>query len=94
MDERKGELRSPVTMIQSKPENIEQIRERLRGMSDNDLLRYGQASRYMADPKNNHGDSNPAIQVQLDEARAEWKRRHPGFQKRQREYATRALGTP
>jgi len=30
----------------------------------------------MADPKNNQG-KNPAFQTQLDEARAEWKRRHP-----------------
>jgi hypothetical protein len=66
-------------MIQSDSEAIEQIRERLRGMSDCDLLRYGQASRFMADPKNNSGKPNPAFQVQLDEARAEWKRRHPNL---------------
>jgi hypothetical protein len=39
-------------MIQSIPEDIEQIRERIRKMSDSDLLRYGQTSRHMADPKN------------------------------------------
>jgi hypothetical protein len=64
-------------MIQTDPEDIERVRERLRKMSDNDLLRYGQASRHMADPKNNYGDPNPAFQIQLDEARAEWRRRHP-----------------
>jgi hypothetical protein len=36
-------------MIQSSPESIEQIRERIRKMSDSDLLRYGQASRHMAE---------------------------------------------
>jgi hypothetical protein len=41
-----------------------------------DLLRYGQAARYMADPKNNAGEPNPSFQVQLNEARLEWKRRH------------------
>jgi hypothetical protein len=61
-------LRGP--MIQTEPEDIEQICERLRKMSDIDLLRYGQASRIMADPKNNQGNPNPAFQVQLDEARA------------------------
>jgi hypothetical protein len=63
-------------MIQTDPEDIKRIRERLRKMSDNDLLRYGQSSRFMADPKNKHGKPNPAFQVQLDEARAEWPRRH------------------
>lgn len=62
-------------MIQSDPDDIEQIRERIHKMSDSDLLRYGQVSRFMADPKNNQG--NPAFQVQLDEARCEWRRRHP-----------------
>jgi hypothetical protein len=61
-------------MIQTDPEDIEQIRERLRKMSDSDLLRYGQTSRHMADPKNNQGNPNPAFQVQLEEVRAEWRR--------------------
>jgi hypothetical protein len=42
-------------MIQNDPEDIEQIRERIRKMSDSDLLRYGQASRHMADPKHTGG---------------------------------------
>jgi hypothetical protein len=66
-------------MIQTDHEDIEQIRERIHRMSDGDLLRYGQASRYRADPKNNQGNPNPAFQIQLDEARAEWKRRHPSL---------------
>jgi hypothetical protein len=63
-------------MVQTDPEDIEQIRERIHMMSDSALLRYGQAARYMADPKSNHGKPNPSFQVQLDEARREWKRRH------------------
>jgi hypothetical protein len=35
-------------MIQSHDEGIEQIRERIRKMSNSDLHRYGQASRHMA----------------------------------------------
>jgi hypothetical protein len=64
-------------MIQSQPETTEQIRERLRKMSDLELRRYGQAARDLSDPKKNFGPPNPAFKIQLDEARAEWRRRHP-----------------
>jgi hypothetical protein len=65
------------TMIQTEPEDIERIRERLRKMSDIELRKYGRAARDLADPKKNLGKPNPSFQVQLDEARAEWRRRHP-----------------
>jgi hypothetical protein len=64
-------------MIQFEPDSIEQIRERLRKMTDKELREYGRASAHMADPRKNHGKPNPSFQVQLDEARAEWRRRHP-----------------
>jgi hypothetical protein len=64
-------------MIQIEPEDIEQIRARLRKMNDRELREYGRAAAHMANPWNNHGKPNPAFQVQLDEARAEWRRRHP-----------------
>jgi hypothetical protein len=64
-------------MIQSKPDSIEQIRERIRKMSDAELRKYGRAARNLSDPKKTFGLRNPAFQVQLDEARAEWRRRHP-----------------
>jgi hypothetical protein len=41
--------------MQIEREDIERIRQRISKMTDNDLLRYGQAARYMADPKNNAG---------------------------------------
>jgi hypothetical protein len=63
--------------IQTMPENVEQIRERLRKMSDLELRKYGRVARNMADPKKNFGPPNPSFQIQLDEARLEWKRRHP-----------------
>jgi hypothetical protein len=63
--------------IQVMPENVEQIRERLRKMSDLELRQYGRAARNMADPTKNYGAPNPAFQIQLDEARAEWRRRYP-----------------
>ena len=61
----------------SKPESIEQIRERIRKMSDAELRKYGRAAQDSSDPKRNFGPRNPAFQVQLDEARAERLRRHP-----------------
>jgi hypothetical protein len=64
-------------MIQFEPENIKQIRERLRKMSDLELRQYGRAAKDLANPKKNFGPPNPAFQLQLDEARAEWRRRHP-----------------
>jgi hypothetical protein len=64
-------------VIQTEPEDIEQIRERLRKMSDIELRKFGRSASVMADPKKNFGTPNPAFQIQLDEARAEWRRRHP-----------------
>jgi hypothetical protein len=52
-------------MIQSEPENVEQIRERLRKMSDLELRKYGRAARDLADPKKNLGKPNPPFQVQF-----------------------------
>ena len=40
-------------MIQTEPENIEQIRARIRKMSDLELREYGSAARSLADPKKN-----------------------------------------
>jgi len=62
---------------QADPDNVEQIRERLRNMTDLELRKYGRAAWDMADPKKNFGPPNPSFQIQLDEARAEWRRRHP-----------------
>jgi hypothetical protein len=64
-------------MNQSDSGNINQIRARLRKMSDLELRKVGRSARDMADPKKNFGPPNPAFQIQLDEARAEWRRRHP-----------------
>jgi hypothetical protein len=64
--------------IQTNPEDIEQIRERLREMSDLELRKYGRAARDLADPNKNFGPPNPSFKIQLDEARAEWRRRYPG----------------
>ena len=57
-------------MIQTEPEDIESIRERLRKMSDLELRKYGRAAASMADPRKNR-NPNPSFQIQLDGARAE-----------------------
>jgi hypothetical protein len=64
-------------MIQQAPDSLEAIRERIRRMTDAQLIDYGRAARQMANPANNHGTPNPSFAVQLEEARQEWRRRHP-----------------
>jgi hypothetical protein len=50
----------------------EQLRQRIRKMSDADLIRWGRAARSMATMK----DAREVFKVQLAEARAEWRRRY------------------
>jgi hypothetical protein len=63
--------------MQAHPENLEQLRQGLRKMSDLELRKYGRSARLMSDPTKNFGQPNPEFAVQLQEARAEWRRRHP-----------------
>jgi hypothetical protein len=61
---------------QTTPFNVDELRERLRKMSDAELRTFGQAAQHMVSPKANPGQSPPeAFVIQLDEARIEWKRR-------------------
>jgi hypothetical protein len=46
-------------------------------MSDLELRKFGRSARLMANPTKNFGTPNPAFKVLLDEARAEWRSRHP-----------------
>jgi hypothetical protein len=59
--------------------NLEELRERLQKMTDKELLRFGQAARFMCSTTAN-GNKPPRkpFVIQLKEARAEWKRRHKG----------------
>jgi hypothetical protein len=59
------------------PFDLENLRDRLRKMSDDELLRFGKAAREMSKPETNFGKSSEVYVTQLREARAEWKRRHP-----------------
>jgi hypothetical protein len=56
--------------------DLGELRERLRKMNDVELLAFGKAARYMCSPAANLGKSprEPFV-IQLEEARAEWRRR-------------------
>ena len=56
--------------------NREELRSRLRRMTDNELRRFGRAARNMCPPEANRGNMpREEFVIQLEEARAEWKRR-------------------
>ena len=60
--------------------DLENLRTRLRKMKDAELLRFGQAGKSMCSPDAYFGRSpRQVFIVQLEEARAEWKRRNPGL---------------
>ena len=56
--------------------NVDELRRRLRRMSDEELLEFGKAARYMVSRTANVGKPPlPDFVLQLEEARAEWRRR-------------------
>ena len=58
--------------------DIEKLRERLRKMTDAQLLEFGRAARQLCSPEANFGKPpREVFVIQLEEARAEWRRRHP-----------------
>jgi hypothetical protein len=60
--------------------DVEELRWRLRQMSDEKLRKFGKAARYMVSPTANMGKPPlPDFVLQLEEARAEWRRRHGGL---------------
>ena len=59
--------------------DIKALRTRLRKMSDEELRKFGKAARDMVSPTANMGKPPlPGFALQLEEARAEWRRRHKG----------------
>jgi len=53
-----------------------ELRARLRKMTDNELRRFGRAARNVCSPEANRGEPpREELVIQLEEARAEWKRR-------------------
>jgi hypothetical protein len=58
--------------------DLDQLRQRLRRMSDDELLQFGKAAKYMCSPEANMGKPpRDVFVVQLKEARLEWRRRYP-----------------
>jgi hypothetical protein len=58
--------------------DIAQLRERLRKMTEDELRKFGRSARYMCSPTANMGKPpDKDFVIQLEEARAEWRRRHP-----------------
>jgi hypothetical protein len=60
--------------------NLVDLRGRLQKMTDAELLAFGKQMRGLTYPLRYDGDGKPSVNafsVQLDEARAEWRRRHP-----------------
>jgi len=58
------------------PIDLDDLRARLRKMTDAELLRYGKAARYMCSPAAYFGKApRETFVIQLKECRAEYKRR-------------------
>ena len=58
------------------PLDVEAYRARLRKMTDAQLFRFGKAARYMCSPTSYFGKTpRETFVIQLQECRAEWKRR-------------------
>jgi hypothetical protein len=67
----------PEIQIQREIE-VERLRVRLKGMTDEQLRQFGKAPRYMNSPYANNGKPPlEAFVIQWQEARAEWRRRYP-----------------
>jgi hypothetical protein len=60
--------------------DLDDLRKRMHGMSDAELIIYGKRMRDLVYPLRYGGDGKPvecAFSIQLSEARAEWRWRHP-----------------
>jgi hypothetical protein len=60
------------------PLDLDQLRAKLRTMTDRELRTFGKAATSLCSPQANFGKLPRLVFVQqLEEATAEWKRRHP-----------------
>ena len=58
--------------------DVGQFRKRIQKITDAELIRVGKAARYMAEPENSADKAVESVyEIQLQECRAEWRRRHP-----------------
>jgi hypothetical protein len=57
--------------------DLDAYRARLRKMTNEELIRHGKAGRYLCSPMANFGKPpRKVFMIQLEEAKAEWRRRH------------------
>ena len=64
--------------IQTTRFDVESLRSGLRSMDDAELLRFGQAAKYMCSSyANSLAPLRKEFVIQLEESRAEWRRRYP-----------------
>jgi len=61
--------------FESEDTRLRKLREPLQAMSDEELIKFGKYARGLCGLRVS-GTGDP-FKVQLDEARAEWRRRHP-----------------
>ena len=61
--------------FESSEVQLQKLRERLRSMTDTELVKFGKAVRGLSEPR--VGVIPDPWKEQLQEARAEWRRRHP-----------------
>jgi len=66
-------------MIAETQFTVEDFKKRIQAITDDQLIRFGKAAAYMADPKNSadRRSVEPVFKIQLRECREEWRRRHP-----------------
>ena len=61
--------------FESEETQLQKLRERLREMSDDELIKFGKIVRGLSEPR--VSVTADPWKAQLEEARAEWLRRHP-----------------
>jgi hypothetical protein len=62
-------------LFESEEVQLQKLRERLRLMSDEELVKFGKTVRGLSEPR--VGFTPDPWHAQLQEARAEWRHRHP-----------------
>jgi hypothetical protein len=60
--------------FESQERQLQKLRERLRKMSDDELIKFGKIVRGLSEPR--VSVTPDPWKAQLEEARAEWRRRH------------------
>jgi hypothetical protein len=66
-----------VTRVTETELNVEEFCQHLKTMPETELLRFGQAAKYVCSSEANYEPSREVFVIQLRESRAEWRRRHP-----------------